>query len=236
MRRLRGDVGALAPAVPVFAFILLLLGGLVVDASRLLNARGRAIAYAEEAARAGASAIRAGQAGVQLDEAVVRARVQGYCDAILADPAQRGGVLECAYRPPLRRVGDGDPRELVVVVFVRLEIPASLLGIVGVQTLGASGEGRARPYEGVDDLDVDSSPPPVDVAVPDAPPDAPPGVEVPFDPVPTLPPVPTPLPTDLPTETPSPAPTSPVEPAPSPTTAPVPEPTGAVPPPEEPAP
>ncbi len=61
-RRLRGDAGALAPAVPVLAFVLLLLGGLVIDASRLLNARGRAVAYAEEAARAGAGAIQPGQA------------------------------------------------------------------------------------------------------------------------------------------------------------------------------
>jgi len=132
----------LAPAVPVFAFILLL------------------------AARAGAGAIVLGQAGLALDESAVRARVEGYCTTILGDPTQRGGVLECGYRPPLQQVADDDPRALVVVVFVRLELRASLLGIVGVQTPGASGEGRARPYEGVDDLDVDGEVPDVDVGVP----------------------------------------------------------------------
>lgn len=209
MRRLRGDAGALAPIVPVFGFILLLLGGLVIDASRLLNARGRAVAYAEEAARAGAGAIQPGQAVLELDEAVVRARVDGYCAQILADDAQNlgGGVLECAYRPPLREVAGDDPRRLVVVVFVRLEIAASLLGIVGVQTLGASGEGRARPYEGVDPQDLDSSPPPVDF-LPATPPGVPPPVEVSAypEPVPTPSPslTPTPLPTDLPV---SPSPT-----------------------------
>lgn len=220
MRRPHGDVGALAPAVPVFGFILLLLGGLVIDASRLLNARGRAVAYAEEAARAGAGAIQPGQAVLELDEAAVRSRVEGYCDAILADVDQNlgGGVLECEYRPPLREVANDDPRRLIVVVFVRLEIPASLLGIVGVRTLGASGEGRARPYEGVDPRDVDSSPPPVDVPVPANPPGPPPDVEVSFapelPPEPSLSPTPTVLPSAMAGPSASPAPTA-AAPAPS---------------------
>jgi len=186
-RRLRGDAGALAPAVPVLAFVLLLLGGLVIDASRLLNARGRAVAYAEEAARAGAGAIEPGQAVLELDQATVEARVEDYCRAILADADQSGGVLECAFRPPLQPVSDTDRRLLLVRVFVRLEIPASLLGIVGVQVLGASGEGSARPFEGVDPRDVDSSPPPVDLPVPVDPPGAPPEVGVPVFPEPPLP-------------------------------------------------
>lgn len=210
MRRVRGDAGALAPMVPVLGFILLLLGGLVIDASRLLNARGRAVAYAEEAARAGASAIRPGQAVLELDEAVVRARVAGYCDAILADPDQRGGVQQCEYRPPLREVGDGDPRRLVVTVVVRLEMPASLLGIVGVRVLRASGEGSARPYEGVDPRDVDSSPPPVDVPVPANPPDLPPEVDVDFEPE-----LPSPVPSIEPSVEPSPS----AQPSPSPSPA-----------------
>ena len=191
-RRLRGDAGALAPAVPVLAFVLLLLGGLVIDASRLLNARGRAVAYAEEAARAGAGAIRPGQAVLELDQDTVRARVEDYCRAILADADQNGGVLECAFRPPLQPVSDTDRRLLRVRVFVRLEIPASLLGIVGVQVLGASGEGQARPFEGVDPRDVDSSPPPVDLPLPVNPPGAPPEVGVPVFPEPPPPPPATP--------------------------------------------
>ena len=194
-RRLRGDAGALAPAVPVLAFVLLLLGGLVIDASRLLNARGRAMAYAEEAARAGAGAIRPGQAVLELDQDTVRARVDDYCQAILADADQNGGVLECELRPPLQPVSDTDPRLLRVRVFVRLEIPASLLGIVGVQVLGASGEGQARPFEGVDPRDVDSSPPPVDLPLPVDPPGAPPEVGVPVFPEPPPPPPPPATPT-----------------------------------------
>ena len=228
LSRVHGDRGALAPAVPVLAFILLLLGGLVIDASRLLTARGRAVAYAEEAARAGASAIRPGQATLELDEAVVRARVTDYCNAILADVDQRGGVQECRFVPPLRAASDGDPRRLVVRVFVRLQIRASLLGIVGVDTLDASGEGSARPFEGVDPRDVDSSPPPVEVPVPDLPPDVPPDVDVPLPPpVPSVPP----LPTELPSGAPSPVPSGSPLPEPSPEPSPQPTPTSSPPPP-----
>ena len=44
-----------------------------------------------------------------------------------------------------------DRRRLTVQTRVELEIPATLLGLVGVTTLGAAGDGRARPYEGVND-------------------------------------------------------------------------------------
>lgn len=218
MRRLRGDAGAIAPAVPVFAFILLLLGGLVIDASRLLNARGRAVAFAEEAARAGASAIRAGQAVLALDEDTMRERVRAYCDAVKSDPS--GSVTYCEFEG-LNEVGGGDPRRLVVEVQVRLAIPASLLGMVGVDTLRASAVGSARPFEGVNPLDVDSSPPPVDVFVPENPPDVPPDVDVSFAPeLPSPPPLPTPsaVPSLLPTAGPTPAPTT--GPTPAPTTSP----------------
>lgn len=184
MRWPRGDAGALAPLVPILGFVLLLLGGLVIDASRLLNARGRAVAYAEEAARAGAGAIEPGQAILELDEAQVQIRVAAYCSAIRADVEQNGGVTTCQYEGPLQPVSGTDGRLLIVRVSVSLEMPASLLGIVGVQTLRASGVGNSRPYEGVDQRDVDSSAPPVEVPVPVNPPAAPPGVDVPIAPLP----------------------------------------------------
>lgn len=211
----RGDRGSIAPIVPIFAFVMLLLGGLVIDASRLLNARGRAVAFAEEAARAGAGAIVRGKAELEIDEPAMRARVQAYCDAVKADP--RGGVTVCRFEE-LRRVSDDDARRLVVVVRVELSIPASLLGMVGVDTLDAAGQGSARPYEGVDPRDVDSSPPPVDVPEPVDPPDAPPEVDVPVfpepPPVPSIEPsieasVPPVLPSAEPSAEPSPAATPP---------------------------
>ena len=186
MRRPSGDAGTIAPLVPIFGFVLLLLGGLVIDASRLLNARGRAVAYAEEAARAGAGAIEPEQAVLKLNEAEVKDRVTAYCTAIRQDAEQNGGVTNCDYIA-LRTVSDTDDRQLVVQVYVALEIPASLLGIVGVQRLTASGRGSARPFEGVDSQDVDSPPGDVEVAVPVDPPVAPPGVLVPVLPEPPPP-------------------------------------------------
>ena len=229
---LHGDRGALAPAVPVLAFILLLLGGLVIDASRLLTARGRAVAYAEEAARAGASAIVPGQAELELDAREAEARVAAYCAAIRADADQNGGVQECRFVPPLEPVSGSDRRLLVVRVFVSLKIPASLLGIVGVDDLDASGQGTARPYEGVDPRDVDSSPPPVEVPVPDLPPDVPPDVDVPLPPpIPSVPPLPTELPSGAPSPVPSGSPLPEPSPEPSPQPSPEPSPTSSPPPP-----
>lgn len=226
MRRLRGDRGAIAPMVPILAFVLLLLGGLVIDASRLLNARGRAVAFAEEAARAGASAILEGQAVLAIDRGAMDARIDAYCDAVQADPT--GGVTFCDFKE-LRQVGDGDPRELVVEVEVRLAIPASLLGMIGVETLRASAVGSARPFEGVDPRDVDSSPPPVDVPVPVDPPGAPPEVDVEVFPEP-IPSVEPSIEVSVPPLTASPDPSaspqeSPQETAPSPTSAAAPSPT-----------
>ena len=225
-----GERGSIAPVVPLVALCLLMLGGLVIDASRLLGARGRAVAYAEEAARAGASSVRPGSALLTLDETLVQHRVDAYCTALRSDPELRGGLDECRL-VALEPVGGADQRRIVVRVLVRMHIPASLLGIVGVQTLHASGEARARPFEGVAPSDVDSTPPPV--VVPDAPVENPPAVTVPGptlspDPVsglpcdapgdgrPDVPPVPLCDPTASPTAVPSPVPTASGSPAPSP--------------------
>jgi hypothetical protein len=142
------DRGSIAPAIPILAMMILLLGGLVLDASRQLNARGRAVAYAEEAARAGASAIDLASNDLELlpDEAL--SRVSSYCETVArTDPA-----ANC--RPAgIEPVSATDPRPLVVRVHAEIRIPATLLGIVGVSELSASGDGRARPMEGIDPED-----------------------------------------------------------------------------------
>ena len=147
------DRGSIAPAAPILAMIMLLLGGLVLDASRQLNARGRAVAYAEEAARAGAGAIRLDQVALTLDQDEAIARVERYCADVMA-----GGAVTACYPTGFDAVSSTDPRRLVVETRVELEIPATLLGMVGVTTLGASGEGRARPFEGVDTADIPPAP------------------------------------------------------------------------------
>jgi hypothetical protein len=141
----RGERGSLAPAVPVIAMFLLLLGGLTVDASRQLNARGEAVAFAEEAARAGAQGIDAVAVDLELDPALVRERVDRYCERVLA----LGQVSDCAF-VRIEPVSGSDPRPLVVVTRVGTEIRTTLLGMVGMRTLSASAEARARPYEGID--------------------------------------------------------------------------------------
>lgn len=145
MRR-RDERGSIAPAVPILAFVLLLLGGLGIDASRVLNARGAAVAFAEEAARAGAEAIDVEAEGLALDEPLARTRVASYCASVVS----AGQVDDCHF-VRLDEVGDGDRRRLVVRVRVDTTIKASLLGLIGVRTLHAGGEGRARPFEGLDD-------------------------------------------------------------------------------------
>jgi hypothetical protein len=135
------DAGAVAPALPLFAMAILLLGGLVVDAARQLDARAQAVAYAEEAARAGASAIELGDQTLTLQPGLALERARLYCAGLDPRVTCSGYAIE--------PVGPGDPRPLVVRVHTDITIPATLLGIVGVTELHASGDGRARPLDGV---------------------------------------------------------------------------------------
>jgi hypothetical protein len=144
------DEGSIAPAVPVLALVLLLLAGLVVDASRQLNSR--ATAYAEEAARAGAAAIDLDAADLELlPEHEVAARVNAYCLAAAAGGAPIVDPAHC-FRGT---TADGDPqgRRIVVQTHVEIVQPSTLLGIVGVTELRAAGDGRARPFEGTNEED-----------------------------------------------------------------------------------
>ena len=142
--RTRPERGSIAPAVPVIAMALLLLGGLGIDGSRQLNARGEAVAFAEEAARAGAQGIDVAASQLALDPNLAEERVRTYCARV----EQLGQVESCRF-VGIRPVSDDDPRMLVVVTAVKLKIQASLLSMVGVRELSASATARARPYEGV---------------------------------------------------------------------------------------
>jgi Flp pilus assembly protein TadG len=142
MRR-HDERGSIAPAVPFIAMALLLLGGLGIDGSRQLNARGEAVAFAEEAARAGAQGVDVAASDLRLDRALVEQRVDTYCARV----EQLGQVDSCAF-VGIDKVSGDDPRELVVVTRVKLAIKPSLLGIVHPQDLTASATARARPYEG----------------------------------------------------------------------------------------
>ncbi|MEZ0165125.1 pilus assembly protein TadG-related protein [Kineococcus sp. LSe6-4] len=154
MRVLRGrdEEGSIAPAVPVLALVLLLLAGLVLDASRQLSARARAVAYAEEAARAGAAAVDLDAPDLRLlPQEQVAARVTAYCAAVAASGAPVVDPASC-FRGTTA-VGDPSGRRTVVRTHVELVLPASLLGIVGVRELRAAGDGSARPFEGTREED-----------------------------------------------------------------------------------
>ncbi|MGI4896520.1 MAG: pilus assembly protein TadG-related protein [Janthinobacterium lividum] len=142
------DEGSIAPAVPVLALVMLLLAGLVIDASRQLTARSQAVAYAEEAARAGAGAIELDAPDLQLlPEEQVRERVNSYCRAAAAAGAPLVDPDACFQGT----VEDGQHRRIVVETHVEIVQPSTLLGIVGVRELRAAGDGRARPFEGTDE-------------------------------------------------------------------------------------
>lgn len=141
----RDERGSLAPAVPILAFALLLLGGLAVDGSRQLNARGEAVAFAEEAARAGAQGIDLAATGdLALDEDLAQERVRAYCREVL----RREQVTECRF-VRIETVSATDRRRLVVVTHVETTVQTSLLAMARVYELRASADAKARPYEGV---------------------------------------------------------------------------------------
>lgn len=144
-RARRDERGSIAPAVPIIAFILLLLAGLGIDGSRELNARGEATAFAEEAARAGAQGVDVAADDLVLDPSLVRQRVDQYCSRV----TQLGQVDDCRFES-IGPVSGSDPRRLVVHTYVKLHVDATLLGLVGVRQLGASAVAKARPYEGID--------------------------------------------------------------------------------------
>jgi Flp pilus assembly protein TadG len=140
----RDESGSIAPAVPIIALVLLLLGGLGIDGSRQLNARGEAVAFAEEAARAGAQGIDVAASDLRLDPVLARERVDTYCARV-----EKLGQVESCDFVDIVKVSDDDPRELVVVTSVKLKIPSTLLSIIKVTELRASATARARPYEGI---------------------------------------------------------------------------------------
>ena len=140
--------GAFSVALPILAISLLVLAGLGIDGSRQLNTRGQAVAFAEEASRDGALGIVTSNPQLELDPQLVKTRVEEYCAEILKLSQVTGCQylgISTGYKPD----GTVDDRPLVVSVRVDTAIQPSLLGIVYDGPLTASGIGRARPIEGV---------------------------------------------------------------------------------------
>jgi Flp pilus assembly protein TadG len=144
-----GERGSIIPLVPVLVIAFFMIGGLIVDGSRELNARGEAQAYAEEAARAGATAVDLKSDTLALDPVIAEARVRAYCAAVMG--TNNSPVSSCSLADPAftdAKTCQGQTAAIVVNAVVQMRIETSLLGIVGITDLTSSGRAKARPFEG----------------------------------------------------------------------------------------
>lgn len=161
--RRRDERGSLAPAMPILALMLFLLGGLGIDGARLFNARSEALAYAEEAARAGAVHIDEDASFAQVDEPAARGAVEKYC-ATLRD---RAVVDDCRFVRVSIGGRPGEPqRPFVVETHVRLTIDTTLLQIIDVDTLTTTADAKAQPEETTVLNGQTQSPGPIDSGTP----------------------------------------------------------------------
>lgn len=158
MRR-RGERGSITPFVIIVAIALLFLAALVIDGSRQLSARARAIAYAEEAARAGAQKINLEQGFVQLLQDDAYAAVDEYCGVAMAKDDH---ITSCRPTGIIENTENGQVASLTVEVEVEYN-PILLDLFTGSAGTLVSGEATAHPIEGIlePELGEFTPPPPV---------------------------------------------------------------------------
>lgn len=142
--------GSVTPFVLIVTIALLMLGGLVIDGGRQLNSKSRAMAYAQEATRAGAQTI-----DLEKDQAILVP-----ADAIEA--ASRFCAQAMAEDPNLTKCTPGtysstDPASDLEVVNVTVdtvvETDGILSGMFGVNTWTAEGTAVARPVQGTTEME-----------------------------------------------------------------------------------
>lgn len=143
------DRGALSPAVAILAVMIFMLAGLVIDGGRQLGAKSRAVGYAQEAARVGATTIDLNADEARIDPTKAGQAVAAFCAQVSAnDPA----VTNCA-------TTEMDAEHLRVQV--RIENKTTFLGMVGIQTLDANGLGEAHAEQGIKKADETPQIPPI---------------------------------------------------------------------------
>ena len=158
--RLRNrERGSITPFVIIVALALLFLAALVIDGSRQLSARARAIAYAEEAARAGAQKIDLEEGFIQLLQDDAYAAVDDYCSVAMADD---DSITACAATDIVETTGSGNIASLTVEVEVEYD-PILLDMFTGNTGTLVSGEATAHPIEGIvePELGEFTPPPPI---------------------------------------------------------------------------
>jgi len=148
MRHTRDERGSITPFVVIVSLAILMLAALVLDGGRQLNARGRATAYAQEAARAGSQAVDVSDPRLDLDSGDALKAASTYCRQAMAADAQ---LASCT--PGITSVTDQAGTFKAVSVTVRIQIKAILLGIIGRSDLWSTGEAVARPVSGISEAD-----------------------------------------------------------------------------------
>ncbi|HEY7042509.1 MAG TPA: pilus assembly protein TadG-related protein, partial [Nocardioidaceae bacterium] len=130
-RRRRDQRGVLTPAVVVMAIGLLLLGGLVTDGGRQLNARSRAQATAEEAARAAADMLDLREAEAVIDKDKATDAVNRFCEVARQED---DSITACE----VADIGHDDNTDAdFVKVHVQITITPLLFGLIGVGDMHA---------------------------------------------------------------------------------------------------
>jgi hypothetical protein len=212
--RRRDERGSITPFVVIVSLGILMLAALVVDGGRQLNAHGRAIAYAEEAARAGAQEVDVADPRLDLVPALALQAAREYCQRAKAEDSQ---LSRCD--PHLATVHGPAGTFHAIKVDTEIDLDAILLGIVGRHQLTAGGHAEARPVSGISKPDTGklATLPPPSVGLPS---DAPPSTAQPTPPEITVPPCPTPTGKHPKKPTPTPTPTPSVTPTGGPTQAP----------------
>ncbi|MDD9349383.1 TadE/TadG family type IV pilus assembly protein [Mumia sp.] len=141
----RDEAGSVAPFVVIVSVGLLLLAGMVIDGGRQLNAKGIAIAYAQEAARAGAQAVNVADPSLNLISSAALSAARNYCEQAQAgDPT----LVRCS--AAIRDVTVNGSRTSAVEVETEVSRSAIIIGMIGRETLTASGVAQARPVSGID--------------------------------------------------------------------------------------
>lgn len=144
MRR-RDQRGALTPAVIVMALGMLLLGGLVTDGGRQLNAKLAATSTAQEAARAGANMLDQREQVAVIDPEKATEAVEAYC-TVARENDSRIDVCE------VERIGKEENAEkitYIIQVRVTMKVQAFLFGIIGQNELAVDVTADASPIQAV---------------------------------------------------------------------------------------
>lgn len=141
--------GSVTPFVLIVTIALFMLGGLVIDGGRQLNSKSRAIAYAQEASRAGATAVDVTKDRAIVDKDDARLAATRFCEHAMS---QDDDLVACV--PDIRSADDTEGGAPVydVQVETTVKTDAILSGMFGVNTWTADGLARARPVQGVTDL------------------------------------------------------------------------------------